>query len=130
MFFWRGLTQLVLYDGQSPWTNGKLSTYEQEWRYGALSVTHKPSEHWAAYVRASDQWGVGAHFPASSILLAYQYGPPERANEPWTCSYLAPISMAQLTPNAVISYNAYITAGSLAQIRAAFYKVHANPAAY
>ncbi len=74
LFFWRGLTQLVLYDGQSPWSGGKLSSYEQEWRYGPLSETHKPSERWAAYVRASDQWGVGVHFPASSTFISYVFG--------------------------------------------------------
>jgi hypothetical protein len=74
VFLWRGLSQLVLYDGAKPWSGGNLSSYQQEWRYGPISETHKPSEHWAAYVRPSDQWGVGVLFPASSTFISYQYG--------------------------------------------------------
>jgi hypothetical protein len=38
--------------------------------------------------------------------------------------------MAQLAPNAPISYDVFIAVGSVAQIRSRFYEVHANPAAY
>jgi hypothetical protein len=130
VFLWRALDRLVTYDGYKPWSKGALSTYTPEWRYGPIPVARRASERWAAYVRSSDNWGVGLYFPRSANFVSYAYGPPERASEPWSCVYLAPYSGMRLEAGERVEYNAWMYVGQLEAMRAQFYEMHANPAAY
>jgi hypothetical protein len=106
--------------GNKPWTNDQLSTYVQGWDKGPTPLQFNATEHWAAYVRPSDKLAVGLYFPDTTSFTSYVLGPPDRAAEPWSCSYLAPISSFRLTPGLSISFRARLYVGSVEEIRAAF----------
>jgi hypothetical protein len=106
--------------GDKPWTQDQLSTYVQSWANGPTPLQANATERWVAYVRPSDKLAVGLHFPVTTSFAAYVLGPPERAAEPWTCSYVAPISTFRLAPGLTVSFKAHLYVGSVDEIRAAF----------
>ncbi len=107
------LGTLVLYDGPQPWTGGALTRRQP----GFPNEPAKMTEHWAAWVDADDR-GVGLFVPVADEATCYRFG--EGALRPDSCSYLAPVKTFALTPGLVWEYDAWLTLGSVEEIRARF----------
>jgi hypothetical protein len=104
---------LVLYDGEKPWTNGQLNRSKPGWP----NEGRKTTEHWAAYVNASD-FGIGVLVPVADRLTCYRFGDGKR--EHGSCSYFAPLTSFAIKPGFVFEYDAYLTIGSVEEIRQRF----------
>jgi len=114
------LPNLVFYGGDSPWTNGDITSVVPGWpNEGRLRT-----EEWAAYVDAN-KWGIGVYTPGTSNSTTYRYlgdgtvGPKGSA-----CSYFAPVRTMKITPGMVFEYDVYLTIGSVNEIRKRFSKIH------
>lgn len=122
------LQNFVWYDGTSPWTGGKLSSYvparldqtnKNEYK-GNDSSSHF-LEKWAAYVDDSG-WGIGIYSPSATMCTLYRYGAGPGGPKAASCSYLAPIAALKITPGWQFSYDVYFTIGTQEEIRERFQK--------
>ena len=110
------LGTLVLYDGDAPWTGGALTRR----RPAFPNESAKMTEHWAAWVDEHDR-GVGLCVPVATEATCYRYGDGVvRAD---SCSYIAPLATFALTPGLVWEYEAWMTLGSVEEMRARFAKL-------
>ncbi|MDB6134858.1 MAG: hypothetical protein JWM59_3101 [Verrucomicrobiales bacterium] len=116
------LTTLVIYDGEKPWTGGALSRSQPGWP----NESRKPTEKWAAWV-GSDDRGIGIHVPSMENLTCYRFG--KNPDAKGACSYCAPLIRFAITPGKVFEYDAWVTAGSVDEIRTAFAKLQPLPPA-
>ena len=100
-----------------PWTNGPLHRSQPGWPNESRII----AEHWAAYVDEED-FGLGVYVPISEKLTCYRFGngDPERGS----CSYFAPLTTLSIRPNMVFKYDAYLTIGSVEEIRTRFARLH------
>jgi hypothetical protein len=129
VYLHRSFSTLVAYSGSKPWTGDQTYTRTtQAYNTGPVPLHRNSTERWVAYLRPSDDTAVGLYFPSSAGYVAYLYGPPDRAQEAWTCSYVAPISSARLTPGATFAYKAYMAVGSVDSVRAAFQQLQTRAA--
>ncbi|MCX6882853.1 MAG: hypothetical protein NTV12_10170 [Verrucomicrobia bacterium] len=104
---------LVLYDGDKPWTGSPLHRSIPGWP----NEGRKTTEHWAAYVDDKD-FGIGVLIPVANRLTCYRFGDGKR--EHGSCSYFAPLTTFSIKPSFVFEYDAYLTIGSVEQIRGRF----------
>ena len=62
--------QLAYYNGTSPWTGGALTHNNVAGSNPpALAGENNLTEHWAAYIKSSTQWGVGLYSPGSPNMV-------------------------------------------------------------
>ncbi len=113
------LRNLVLYDGDAPWTGGSVTRSLPGWP----NEYKKMTEHWAAYVDEHDH-GIGVYVPVSNELTCYRYGSSETT--PGACSYFAPLRTFAITRDFDWEYDVLVTVGSLDEIRARFVALHAR----
>ncbi|MDB6055690.1 MAG: outer rane biosis protein BamB, partial [Verrucomicrobiales bacterium] len=107
-------SNLLLYSGDKPWSNGKISESKPGWPNESRTAT----ENWAAYVNPQG-YGIGAYFPLSDHLTCYRYGDGNRAKG--ACSYFAPLTKFAITPGLSFEYDLYLTAGTGEEIRSTFF---------
>jgi hypothetical protein len=107
------LKTLVLYDGDAPWTGAALSRSQPGWPNESRRMT----EHWAAYVGTNDV-GLGVSVPVSDHLTCYRFG--DGRPDHGSCSYFAPLTNFAITPGKVFTYDVYLFAGNVAEIRRRF----------
>jgi hypothetical protein len=84
-----------------------------------------PTEKWAAYLDPSTGAGLGVFVPRAERLTAYRVG-PDNSTAVSDTSYLAPLAKFAVPTNGTFSYRAYIAAGRLGEIRAAFARLAAR----
>lgn len=113
------LRNLVVYDGQSPWTDGPVTRSVPGWP----NEHKKMTERWAAYVDGEDK-GIGVYVPVALELTCYRFGSSEKA--PGACSYFAPIRTFAITRDFDWQYDVFITVGTLDEIRSRFGQLHAK----
>jgi hypothetical protein len=107
---------LVRYDGDSPWTGGKLTSNVPGWPNQSVAAT----ENWAAYVN-DDNEGIGVFFPGTSELTTYRFeGDGTEGPTGSACSYFAPIRTFAVTPGLDFSYDVHLTLGTVDEIRQRF----------
>lgn len=104
---------LVLYNGDRPWIGAALQRSVPEWPNEGRTM----SEHWAAYVNDRD-FGIGVYVPVANRLTCYRFGDGKR--EHGSCSYFAPLTTFSIKPGFIFGYDAYLTIGSIEQIRERF----------
>ncbi len=104
---------LVVFEGDKPWSNGALKRSTPGWPNEGRKMT----EHWAAYVNEKD-FGIGVLVPVANRLTCYRFGDGKR--EHGSCSYFAPLTTFSIKPGFVFDYNAYLTIGSVEEIRTQF----------
>lgn len=75
------------------------------------------TEHWAAYVNEKE-FGIGAYVPVANRLTCYRFGDGNR--EKGACSYFAPLTVFSIKPGFVFEYDAYLSIGTVDQIREGF----------
>jgi hypothetical protein len=106
---------LVTYSSDAPWTGDKLARRIPGWPNESVRL----SEHWAAYVDDSG-YGLGIYVPASDEATCYRY----RADGRSDCSYIAPLRTFALEPGLDFEYDAYLTLGTVEEIRSRFKAIH------
>jgi hypothetical protein len=111
---------LVLYDGDNPWTSGPLHRSIPSWPNEGRKMT----EHWAAYVNEKD-FGIGVYVPAADRLTCYRFADGKR--EHGACSYFAPLTTFSIKPGFVFEYDAFLTIGSVDEVRMRFRKIAGEP---
>lgn len=104
---------LVLYEGDEPWTSGALNRSIPGWPNEGRKIT----EHWAAYVD-DNAVGIGIFVPIARRLTCYRFGDGRR--EHGACSYFAPLITLSIKPGFLFEYDAYLTIGSVEEIRQRF----------
>lgn len=107
------LDSLVLYEGDQPWTGGDLHRSKPGWPNESRRMT----EHWAAYVGTNDV-GLGVCVPVSDHLTCYRFG--DGRPDHGSCSYFAPLTNFAITPGKIFTYDVYLFAGSVPEIRQTF----------
>jgi len=116
--------QLVYYNGTSPWTGGALTHNNVAGSNPPANVRENNlTEHWAAYINSSTQWGVGLYSPGSPILTYYRYSGGFGDSQ---TSYFSPLQRFRLLNGRVIDYDVYLTIGTIGEIRNIFTGIHTN----
>ncbi len=105
------LSDLVLYQGASPWTEGPLSTKQP----GQKNEYFDIPENWAAFVDERGE-GVGVCVPSASQITCYRF----RGGANSDCSYLAPITTFGFRPGMTFEYDAYFLIGKTDEMRSRF----------
>jgi hypothetical protein len=112
LFVDRQFGTLVTYDGPAPWTGAPPKRLSPGFPNEYVDCT----EPWAAWVDDRD-WGLGLYVPRATRLTCYRVGQP---GEPGSCSYAAPLVRLAIAPGTVFEYDAFLTIGTLAEIRDRF----------
>lgn len=105
------LTDLVLYQGESPWTEELLATKKP----GQKNEYFDIPENWAAFVDDQGE-GVGVCVPSASQITCYRF----RGGADSDCSYLAPITTFGFRPGMTFEYDAYFLIGNTDEMRRRF----------
>lgn len=107
------LSDLVVYEGDRPWTEAPVSQSRPGWPNESRRMT----EHWAAFV-GTNGMGVGACVPVATNLTCYRYRADSGAKD--ACSYFAPLIQFAITLGRVFEYDVYLAIGSVNEMRDAF----------
>jgi hypothetical protein len=116
------LGELIIYQGERPWTGGALTTVQPGWPNEYRSAP----ENWAAFVGV-DGRGVGVLFPGTDRITTYRFNGPD-GPEGGGCSYFAPIRTMAITPGLVFEYVVHLSIGTAAELRERFALVARKPA--
>ena len=115
------LDHLVFYRGMHPWEQDVLCDTVPGWPNESFSR----QEEWAAYMKADGSLGLGVYTPGTVQMTAYRYGHGASTGESGDdCSYFAPLRYFAVEKGLTVEYDAYVTIGDIAQIRARFYNIH------
>ena len=118
------LKTLVFYKGSSPWTGGGLTkVVPQNLSDGATNQYVTRTEEWSAYVD-DNNYGLGVYTPGTQQITYYTFGHGPGGAGKSSCSYFAPIRTLALTGEMELSYEVYLTIGTVEQIRSRFTKIH------
>eukprot|EP00882_Tetradesmus_deserticola_P007056 GHRQ01007428.1.p1 GENE.GHRQ01007428.1~~GHRQ01007428.1.p1 ORF type:complete len:291 (+),score=78.98 GHRQ01007428.1:821-1693(+) len=119
VFLSRKLGQLVFYDGPEPWQGKKLTVKEP----GHVNENYRITENWAAYIDPTTGEGVGIYTPVAQTMTCYRVG-KDGSTACSDCSYLAPTMRFALKPGFEMTYHAFITIGTVEEIRREFSDIH------
>jgi hypothetical protein len=119
VFLDASLDTLVTYDGSAPWTGAPVVKLEP----GPANEYIKITENWLAYVNKKGE-GVGIYVPGVTDATCYRFR--GKGARDLDCSYAAPIATFALTPGLKCSYQAYLTIGTVEEIRERFSRLHAQ----
>jgi hypothetical protein len=108
--------ELAFYDGAEPWT-GKPLRREKPGSPPPNSY-YNTAERFAAWVNENNV-GLGVFVPIATGLTAYRVG-PDRSDKPSDTSYFALTVERAMVPGETFSYDCYVAAGPMPEIRAAF----------
>lgn len=121
IYLWKGLSRLVLYQGNKPWKNDELTTIDPIISLDVQQAHSYATEHWAAYVSKEHGWGMGVMFPHTNKISYYLVS--SASNGPEACAYLAPVTPLTITPGLSIEYDIFIVTGSIDEIRKKIYGI-------
>lgn len=126
VFMDNGLSHLVFYSGNRPWTNDVLTRYTPPSQTSGTITNEERTrtEHWAAYVDDND-WGLGVYTPGTPLMTLYRFGLGEGPTS-GACSYFAPIRTFAVTKGLVFEYDVYLYIGTIDQIRETFYGIRSD----
>lgn len=120
------LGTFTFYDGDEPWTDGELREEKNlEFWAGkpAFSLKKGNTENWSSWTDENG-YGIGLYSPVAESLLAgrYQYNGTKKAEADPT-NYVAPLAETLLHFDELFTYEYYLTAGTVNEIRATFKKL-------
>jgi hypothetical protein len=117
VFVDRRLGELCFYDGPEPWTNKPLR--REKPKPQPPNSYYKTTERFAAYVNDKNV-GLGVFCPAATgALTAYRVG-PDGSEAHSDTSYFALTVDRAIVPGETLTYDCYLAAGTMPEIRAAF----------
>jgi hypothetical protein len=115
VFLQPDLAQLVIYQGDKPWSLDSVSKTKP----GFPNESREMTEHWAAYVDSND-FGLGVYQPQATRLTCYRFGDSSGSA---ACSYFAPLDNFAVVPHRTFEHDAYIAVGTSTEIRRQFYRL-------
>ena len=132
----RNLDNWVVYDGEEPFTNGPLSTYQAQTEdLGGQLTSGSLRENWAALVN-DDQFGVAVYLPdiqrgshaifGNNDVLENIYDPYYNIalSQHTATSYMTMIGQTAFESFRPLEYVSYLAAGRLSDMRQSFYRLH------
>lgn len=112
------LSNFVYYSGAKPWTGDAVTNRVPGWPNQGDKIT----ENWAAYVGAGGR-GVGVFVPGVTQMTFYRFnGKPGPLGS--GCSYFAPVKKFAITNGTDFRYEAFLTLGTVPEMRERFAKIH------
>lgn len=119
----------TFYNGNSPWTNGKLTTKKNLGFWGEQAnqaecytdIKSGNSETWCAWISSETNYGIGLYTPNITTLLAgrFQHDNSKSSTSNST-NYVAPLQTYTIQSFVPHGYTYYITAGNVDNIRSVF----------
>ena len=122
----KNMNRLVIYDGDKPWQNDKLTdvTYGPDDKW--IWVRRKPTEPWAACVNPVTNIGLGVYSPEGSgnTWNMGWVGKPTGTEYDAATMHFAPINNWSLGRDTVKEFKYWIIIGELDNIRVRVYELH------
>ncbi len=126
------MDRFVYYNGDEPWTDGELTSVTgiDEYELGAYPI-FTPTEHWGALTGENeDSFSIGLYVPHADYMVAGVYGRIAEVSEnPDTSdpsSYLNGGKKLLFDSYVTISYDYYISTGTVDNIRNSFKEIAEN----
>ena len=119
------LGKFARYTGDAPWTGDKLTITIPAILEG-ISNPNKAStqsEEWCAYVN-NKYYGIGLYTPGTDTAVYYTAGTGPGGATAGSYSYFAPIRNLHIKPGFELNYKAYLTIGTIEEIRQTFTEIH------
>ena len=119
------LGKFARYTGDALWTGDKLTITIPAILEG-ISNPNKAStqsEEWCAYVN-NKYYGIGLYTPGTDTAVYYTAGTGPGGATAGSCSYFAPIRNLHIKPGFELNYKAYLTIGTIEEIRQTFTEIH------
>lgn len=120
-------SQLVMYQGDRPWTGDALTRLDVEPSRPLRNAYAENTEHWAAYVNPQTREAIGVFTPGTSHLTYYRFvGDGRGGPDGSACSYFAPLRTFRLEAGLVLEYDVYLTVGTIDEVRRRFAERHGD----
>jgi hypothetical protein len=120
------LKNLYTYQGNTPFADAPVQQLEViNLKSGFWGRYNDVSENWMAFVDDKN-WGMAVYNPQCTNFLAGLAGVAGKEAEDGSTSYIAPVKKETLYKNCVYDYEYYILVGTLAEMRAKIYELHAK----
>ncbi|MCM8534572.1 MAG: hypothetical protein NE334_01410 [Lentisphaeraceae bacterium] len=114
--------KLMFYSGDKPWKDKELDVVIPGWPNKSFNMT----ESWAAYVN-DEKFGLGVLSPSSKNLTCYRYIVKNKTgSKSADCSYFAPTMKSAIVKGSTITYDVFLTIGSIEKIRKRFKELSQN----
>jgi len=122
----RNLSRMVIYNGDTPWTNDTLTQVEYGPGDTNIWTRQKPTEPWAACVDPLTQRGLGVYSPAGAgnTWNMGWVGPEKGTEYSYATMHFAPLASWSLAPDSRRTYRYWIILGNLTEIRHRAYQLH------
>lgn len=119
------LNNYACYTGDAPWTDDEITVLVPKVLQGISNPNPsiKVTEEWSAYIN-DEGYGIGLYTPGTDNAIYYTAGAGPGGARSGSCSYFAPIRTLHITPGFEFHYKAYLTIGTIDEIRATFKKIH------
>ncbi|MBQ8827600.1 MAG: hypothetical protein IJZ90_00465, partial [Clostridia bacterium] len=120
------LDTFTFYNGNKPWTDGKLITKEALPFWGGngdcyFTMSSKNTETWCAWTNEENGYGIGLYTPGITTLLAgrFEY---DDSKDPMSNStnYVAPLIRTTMRNFEAFEYSYIITSGTVSEMRSTF----------
>jgi hypothetical protein len=113
-----GLTRLMTYSGDKPFSGDALTRIENDWKQKFPWTRYLATEGWVAAVGDND-WGIGVCNPEVYNYLGGRHGGP---NNSWVSTdgptmYISPVSSEVLDHNIVFEFDLMVRVGKLSDLR-------------
>jgi hypothetical protein len=113
-----GLTRLMTYSGDKPFSGGALTRIENDWKQKFPWTRFLATEGWVAAV-GDDDWGIGVCNPEVYNYLGGRHGGP---NTSWVSTdgptmYISPVSTDVLDHDIVFEFDVAVRVGKLNDLR-------------
>ena len=120
------LRTFTFYDGDDPWTDGKLREEKDLGFWAgkpAFALKKGNTENWSSWTDENG-YGIGLYSPVAKSLLAgrYMYNGTNKAEDDPT-NYVAPLAETPLCFDEPFTYSYYLTTGTVNEIRSTFRKL-------
>ncbi len=127
IFLCRTFDKLWFYNGSMPWTAQPLqSVYPETW-VDVTQAKHTivaPTEGWLAYQNSRTGEAVGIMSPSTKLADAYRVGFADVGGvDDDATSYVAPLGQFAISAGQRISYDVYLTLGTVESIRLVFARI-------
>jgi len=120
------LKNLFTYQGNTPFENAPVQQLEVvNLKSGFWGRYKEVSENWMAFVDEKN-WGMAVYNPQCTSFLAGLAGVTDKEAMDGSTSYIAPVKRETLYKNCVYEYEYFILVGTLDEMRAKIYELHAK----
>jgi hypothetical protein len=130
VFLTRTFDKLWFYNESNPWAGEPLQwVYPETWEdvTQATATLVFPTEGWIAYQNSKTGEAVGIMSPSAVAAIAYRVGYSDVGGvDDVETSYVAPIGRFGINAGETVSYDVYVTLGTVEHIRLVFWQIHTS----